>query len=187
MSRGKKPFMASAALNFFLGATVGVALTSVFWSSAWSSNQAQSIDEYMRLLDATPLLMDRRSSETTRALMQRMMSAHHRQDAEAEISELAEGYAWIGVSEVGYQEMASGRDVAAAATRNLYISEYMKDYMGVEAKPIAIVGNIGVQLEHENFRAKDGSVKTTTSVTVYEVRQGKLLRLWAFTPTSADH
>ena len=187
MTRPKDSFFANAALHFCLGAVVSGALVSVFWSTAWSANQAQSIDEYKTLLNKTPLLMGQAAAETTKGLMQRMMTAHHRQDAAAEIAELAEDYAWIGVSEAGYQEMVTGRDVAAAATRNLYASEYMKDYLGVEANPIAIVGNIGVQLEHENFRNKDGSVKTTSSLVIYEVRQGKLLRLWAYMPTSDDH
>ena len=142
---------------------------------------------YIRLLDKTPSLFAPKEAEDTKTLMARMMTAHHNQDSDAEIAELADNYAWIAVSEAGYQERASGKQIAAEMTRNLYASDYMKDYMGAKVQPIAIVGNIGVQLEHENFRDKTGQVKTTTALSVYEVRQGKLLRLWAFLPTSADH
>lgn len=188
MTRATRSKFARAVLPFCLGAAVSAAIAIVALPRAWSASQLQSIDEYTALLNAAPLLMDGQDAAATKELMRRMMTAHHRRDVEGEIAELAEdGYAWIKVSEIGYQELASGRDVAAAANRNFYASDHAKNYLGATAQPIAIVGNFGVQLEHENFREPDGQVKTTSAMTVYEVRQGKLQRLWAFTPTSADH
>lgn len=186
MSRSTR-FQFTTVRSFFLGVIIGGATIAALVPIAQSANQVQSLKDYTQLLDKTPLLFAPEEAAVTKALMARMMAAHHRQGSEAEIAELADSYAWVAVSEAGYQERASGKDIVAQMTRNLYASDYMKDYMGAKAQPIAIVGNIGVQLEHENFRDKTGNIKTTTALNIYEVRQGKLLRLWAFMPTAADH
>ena len=146
----------------------------------------QSFDEYKALLDDLPLLIDPRQARTTKGVMERTMLAHHNMDTDAAIAELDENYAWMRVFQGSAAAAVSGREVAREVTNNVYGGDYLHDYLGSDAQPIAIIGNLGVQLETENFKNEDGSLRTSTSVSIYEIKDGKLWRLWAFTPTEPD-
>ena len=172
--------------HLVVAAAIGAAIALSASSAVRSAYQAQSIDEFERLLDQVPVLLDPNAAQATRGVMKRSMVAHANRDANAAIAELGEGYAWIAVSEDGYQEMVSGRETAAEATRNLYQGDGLKNYLGATSTPIAIAGNFGIQVDYDNFQKADGSIEVKKTLSVFEVRGGKLLHLWSFWPGATE-
>jgi len=180
--------------SFSLGAHLVRALTTtlfVFSLAACSEDPRhvpleypiQSLDQYNALLDKVPVLTDTSQAQVTKGVMKRSMLAHHNRDTDAAVAELAEDYAWMRVFEGGAVAAVSGREVAREITNNVYGGDYLHDYLGSDSQPIAIVGNLGIQLETENFENEDGSLRVSTSVSIYEIKDGKLWRLWAFIPS----
>lgn len=169
--------------HLVLAAIMGSVMTLTVTSVAWSRYEAKSPEEYRKLLYEVPVFLDPELVEVTRGVMERSMVAHNNRDTDAAIAELAEGYSWMGVVDGGYQEMVSGRDTVEQVTRDLYEGSALDNYSGADSYPIAIVGNFGIQLDLDLYENEDGSQKITTSLNVFEVRDGKLLRLWAFFPS----
>jgi hypothetical protein len=174
--------------GFSGGVMVAAVVLLVASNLASSSNIAQSYDEYAALLDKVPTLLDPGQAEETKAIMRRTMLAHHRRDTDAAIAELGEDYSWNRIVEAGAVTLTKGRETAEAVTRNLYEkSDYLeKYYLGSESTPLAVVGNLGVQLEIENYKNEDGSTRVTKSLVIYEMKHGKLWRLWGFVPIEDD-
>lgn len=174
---------------------VAVALTVMASIAACSESPSQpeltypiqSFEEYKALLDKVPSLLDSPLAETTKGVMERSMRAHQNMDTDAAVAELSEDYAWMRVFEGSATAAVSGREVAREITYNVYEgSDYLHDYLGSDSRPIAIVGNLGIQLEIENFKNEDGSLRVSKSVSIYEIKDGKLWRLWAFVPAEPD-
>ena len=153
-------------------------------SFAWSYDLDQSFEDYKKLLDQTPLLLDSELGEATKGVMERSLIAHNARDTDASIAELGEDYAWIRVSEKGAKEFAKGREIARELTRNLYEGGAMDNYLGVDAQPLAIVGNIGIQLEIEGFQNEDGSTRMMNTLSIYEIKDGKITAADFITPTA---
>lgn len=169
---------------FLAGVSFTCASFCLLIVSAWSSGANQSLDDYAQLLMNAPVFVDAAEADSTRSLMSRMMDAHHRRDGVAEVAELHDDYSYVLVTDEAVTTLAESRDMARQMTENLYQSDYMKNYQGVVATPIAIVGNIGIQLEVERFAFDDGETTKTTTLSIYETKDGKLLRLWAFRPAT---
>ena len=143
----------------------------------------QSFEDYKALLDKAPSLLDSPIAATTKGVMERSMRAHHAMDTDAAVAELSEDYAWMHVFQGTATTAVSGREIAREITYNVYEgSDYLHDYLGSDSRPIAIVGNLGIQLEIENFKNEDGSLRASKSVSIYEIKDGKLWRIWAFVP-----
>jgi hypothetical protein len=174
----RKPF------GFAGGAITGAVVMLLASRFAASSNVVQSFDEYAALLDHVPMLLDPAQAEMTRGIMRRTMLAHHRRDTDAAIAELGEDYSWNRILESGAVTLSKGRDTAEKVTRSLYEgSDYLeKYYLGSDSTPLAIVGNLGVQLEIESYRNDDLTTRVTKSLVIYEVKDGKLWRVWGFVP-----
>ena len=176
----------SNAFHFAGGAFVSAIIAVAMTSGARTQNQPQSFEEYERRMEQIPLLLDDSQAQPTKALMKRVMFAHHNRDAVAEVAELGDEYSFIRVYEDGPAVLAESREIAEEMSRNLYESDYMKNYQGVEAHPIAIVGNIGVQLDIERFAFEDGTTEVHKILTIMETKDGKLWRNWAFNPITSE-
>lgn len=171
----------SNAFHFIGGAAVSAVL-AVAVSTAMSKNAPQSFDQYQTLIDEVPVLLNTDLADSAKSLMKRSMQAHHDQDSAALIADLGDDYSFYSVSADGPAALAESKEIAAEMTVNLYQSDYMKNYAGVKSTPIAIVGNIGIQLDVEAFEFKDGSREEMTILSLFETEDGKLKRLWAFYP-----
>ena len=175
--------MTYSNLSYFAGGVIlSAALMVSASSSVWTNNEPQSFEEFERLVDEAPVLLDSALANDTRALMKRTMLAHLQQDVAALVAELGEDYTFFGVYEDGPVALAEGRDIAEELSVNLYQSDYMKNYQGVKSHPIAIVGNIGIQLDIESFAFEDGTTEVHKILTVLELKDGKIWRNWAFNP-----
>ena len=172
--------------HFVGGVVVSTIVALTLTSGAWTKNEPQSLEEYERRIEHAPVLLDKDLAEATKAYMKGSMRAHHDQDVAALVAGLGEPYSFTRIYEEGPVELASSREMAEAASVSLYESDYMKNYRGVEAHPIAIVGNLGIQLEIESFEFEDGSTDVSTILTIYETKDGKLWRNWAFSPQVTD-
>lgn len=168
--------------HFVGGVVVSASVALALTSGAWTQNDPQSLEEYERRIEQAPVLLNKDLADATKAYMKGSMRAHHEQDVEALIAGLGEPYSFTRIYKEGPVELASSRKMAKAASVSLYESDYMKNYRGVEAHPIAIVGNLGIQLEIESFEFEDGSKDVSTILSVYEMKDGKLWRNWAFSP-----
>jgi len=172
--------------HFIGGAVTGSIIVLVFGASAWTMSETQSYEDYEKRFSKVTVLLDPKLAKDTMGVMKRVMFAHKRRDARAEVAELGENYTFTQVYEDGPVELASGREIAEQMSVNLYESDYMKNYRGVVAQPIAIVGNIGIQLDVETFEFEDGTQKVTKILTLLETRDGKLWRNWAFYPLGGE-
>ena len=177
--------MTYSNLKYFAGGMI-LSAALMLSSSVWTKNEPQSFEEFERLVEAAPVMLDTALVDETRALMKRSMLAHHQQDTAALVADLHEDYTFYSVSEDGPMALAESRDIAEEMTANLYQSDYMKNYMGVKSQPIAIVGNIGIQLDVEGFAFDDGTTEMHTILTLLELKDGKILRNWAFNPVVGE-
>lgn len=174
-----------------VGIAIGLILASAFSLGNTNSRSVtypiQSYSAYKVLVDKTPILLDAELAGVTKGVMERSMFAHINRDADGAIAELGDNYSWMRVFEGGATAAVSGRELAGAITKNLYSGDIeQQNYLGSNSRPLAIVGNLGIQLEMENYRREDGSIAITNIVSILEVRDGKIWRLWAFQPTDAQ-
>lgn len=173
-------------LYHFIGGAAFSAILALVVSAASSKNDPQSFETYEHLVNTAPVLLDADLADATKTLMKRSMLAHHNQDAAALIADIGNPYSYYSVSEEGPVALAESHEMAAEMTVNLYESDYMKNYAGVESTPIAVVGNFGIQLDVEAFEFEDGSREEMTILSLLETKDGKIRRLWAFYPTLPD-
>lgn len=172
-------------MAYFIGGAV-LSAAVAFSSGAWTQNNPMSVQDYESRLDQAPVYLSAALSDQTKAFMKRSMRAHLSQNVDALIADLGEEYSFTRIYEEGAVELAESREMAEEMSISLYESDYMKNYRGVESYPIAIVGNLGIQFDIETFTFEDGSKDVSKILTVYEMKDGKLWRNWAFTPVSED-
>lgn len=165
-------------LAFFLGAITTTGIGACIPSDA--SSQGQSYEAYQALLEEAPILLDTGQAQVTKAVMSRSVLAFLERDAQASVDELADDYSWNKVGIDGATKMASGREVTYQMTKNLYESDFFDAYLGLESIPLGVIGNLGIQYEVEQFLLQDGSKHVMKTLAIYEMKGGKLWRLWAF-------
>jgi len=147
----------------------------------------QSYAAYKALLDDIPVLLDKGDAEATRGVIERSFLAHMARDADASIAELATtDYSWNKVGAEGAIKMASGLDKTRELAKEMYEGSFFDNYLGLELTPIAIIDNLGIQYEVEQFRNEDGSVYVLRNLVVYEIKDDKLWRLWSFSPSVSE-
>ena len=164
------------------GAVLGfLAQIPVSRSAAAKQAEWQTAQEYQRLVDAAWTAQDDATTRITKAMLVRTWLAHANRDAEAAVDQLADDYAWYRISDEGPRNVVSGKEKVMAATTALYASGALDDYLGFRAIPLAVVGNLAVQLEAEAYASADGR-KDVQMLTIYEMKEGKHRRLWSFIP-----
>lgn len=176
----------SNVVHFLSGAIIASIVATIATTSALTQNTAQTFEEYARRVELAPVLLDGGLALEAKGVMTRMMLAHKQRDGIAEVAELGDNYSFTQIHEEGPVVLAEGREIAEEMSVNLYESEYMKSYRGVVAHPIAVVGNIGIVLDIETYEFADGTNEVNKILSIYETRDGKLWRNWAFYPITRD-
>lgn len=155
-------------------------------SAVAQQNEWQTVQDYQRLVDTAWIAANDERTRITKALLVRTWVAHANRDPQAAVDELAEDYSWYRVSDDGPRNVVSGKSKVLAATKALYDGDALDNYLGFRAIPLAVVGNLAVQLEAEAYETADGR-KDVQMLTIYELKDGKHRRLWSFVPeTFAD-
>ncbi|MSO96680.1 MAG: hypothetical protein EXR11_00460 [Rhodospirillaceae bacterium] len=111
------------------------------------------------------------------ALVQRQRDAFTRKDTTAMLADLADDYAWFRILDDGSAvKSASGK--AEVAER---MAAFFKTvpYTGSAVDRTMSVGNYIVAEEKDTFETPQGP-KTQVTLGVYEIKDGKLRRAWAF-------
>ena len=170
--------------SFLAGAAAALAISGLLAST--EDNPAQSFAAYQELLEATPVLLDEGQAEDTKGVITRSLAAFLARDAEGSVAELSEDYSWNKITPDGAVRMVTGVEPTLEITRNLYESNFFESYLGVHSTPLGIIGNLGVQYEVEEWINDDGSKRVLRTLAIYEIKQGKLWRLWAFQPFLGD-
>ena len=162
------------------------AQTSFSQSGVAQQDEWQTAQRYQQLVDAAWIAQNDQTTQITKAMLVRTWLAHASQDPQAAVAELADDYAWYRISDEGPRNVVSGKEKVLAATTALYAGDALDGYLGFRAIPLAVVGNLAVQLEAEAYQLAEGR-KDVQMLTIYEMKDGKHRRLWSFVPeTFAD-
>jgi hypothetical protein len=143
----------------------------------------QSYATYKALLDDMPVLLDKGDAQATKGVIERAFLAHMARDTDASIAELSTDYSWNKVGAEGAVKMANGLDKTYQLAKQMYEGPFFDNYLGLESTPIAVIDNLGIQYEVEQFRNEDDSVYVLRNLVIYEIKDDKLWRLWSFSPS----
>ncbi len=104
-------------------------------------------------------------------------------DAEASAASLAEDFSWYRVTDEGPQPMVRGRAATLERLRQFFASPMWESGTNSEVHRLGMVGNTLVQVEIDTLNLGNGPVRQT-SLHVYEFRDGKRWREFAFYPAA---
>lgn len=113
---------------------------------------------------------------TNRELLEMQVQAFNRKDADALGALLAEDYCWYTVGEDGPHKAAEGRAQTVERMRGFFAA---MPYSESRIAGVLEVGHVIVAVEKDTFM-QDGQPVQRTTLGVYEYRDGRLRRAWAF-------
>ncbi|MBT8062319.1 MAG: hypothetical protein KJO85_06510 [Gammaproteobacteria bacterium] len=169
---------------FILGAATAIGVMAAVPEKA--RLPGQSYVEFKALIDAMPVLLDEGQAQATKGVIERSFVAHMARDTDASIAELSPDYSWNKIGEKGAVQMAGGLETTYQLAKEMYEGDFFDNYLGLQTTPVAVIGNLGIQYEVEQFRNEDDSIFTLRTLAIYEVKDGKLWRLWSFSPRSGE-
>ncbi|MDX2223132.1 MAG: nuclear transport factor 2 family protein [Rhodospirillaceae bacterium] len=108
-------------------------------------------------------------------------TAFMNKDAAAAAATVTEDFEWWIIGPDGPKQVVKGR----AATEKLIGQFFAASDFESKVYRLGMVGNILVQVEVDTVPQPDGTKKTTTSLELYEFRDGKRWREWRFQPTDS--
>ncbi|MSR09232.1 MAG: nuclear transport factor 2 family protein [Gammaproteobacteria bacterium] len=153
----------SGLAGFVAGALLILALTSVAEQTYTWGEQYRTIPaRYQKMIDDSELAFTKR-------------------DVAASGTALTEDFSWYTVKEDGPKEMVRGRE-ATMARLKVFFESPMWTTNDSEVHRLGMVGNTLVQVEIDSLQMNDKPVRQT-SLHVYEFRDGKRWREFAFYPT----
>jgi ketosteroid isomerase-like protein len=153
----------SAVAGFLGGALLVPALTTLAGQTYTWGEQYRSIPaRYQKMIDDSELAFTRR-------------------DVEAAGASMTEDFSWYTVKEDGPKEMVRGRE-ATMARLKMFFESPMWTTSDSEVHRLGMVGNTLVQVEIDSLNMNGKPVRQT-SLHVYEFRDGKRWREFAFYPT----
>ena len=153
----------SALAGFIAGAGVVIA-------ASVAASQVTTWGEQYRSIPATYQKM---IDDSERAFMQR--------DVAASGASLAEDFSWYTVKDDGPKEMVRGRAATVERLKQFFASP-MWTTSDSEVHRLGMVGNTLVQVEIDTLNLNGKPVRQT-SLHIYEFRDGKRWREFAFYPT----
>ena len=107
--------------------------------------------------------------------------AFTKRDVDAAGASLAEDFSWYRVTDKGPEEMVHGRTATMERLRQFFTSP-MWTANDSEVHRLGMVGNTLVQVEIDSLNLNGKPVRQT-SLHIYEFKDGKRLREFAFYPT----
>jgi ketosteroid isomerase-like protein len=162
-SRSSRWPLRAVAAGFLAGVLAFPALTSL-------AEQTYTWGEQYRVIPASYQKMIDDSED---AFMKR--------DVAASGASLAEDFSWYTVKDDGPKEMVRGRE-ATMARLKMFFESPMWTTSDSEVHRLGMVGNTLVQVEIDTLQL-DGKPVRQTSLHIYEFRNGKRWREFAFYPT----
>ena len=153
----------SGLAGFVAGALLIPALTSVAEQTYTWGEQYRTIPaRYQKMIDDSELAFTKR-------------------DVAASGAAMTEDFSWYTVKEDGPKEMVRGREATMARLR-IFFESPMWTTNDSEVHRLGMVGNTLVQVEIDTLQM-NGKPLRQTSLHVYEFRDGKRWREFAFYPT----
>ena len=153
----------SALAGFTAGALAITALTSLAEQTYTWGEQYRTIPaRYQKMIDDSELAFTKR-------------------DVEASGAALTEDFSWYTVREDGPKEMVRGRE-ATMARLKMFFESPMWTTNDSEVHRLGMVGNTLVQVEIDTLNMNGKPVRQT-SLHIYEFKDGKRWREFAFYPT----
>ncbi len=153
----------SALFGFAAGALLVPALTSMAKQTYTWGEQYRTIPaRYQKMIDDSELAFTKR-------------------DVEASGAAMTEDFSWYTVKDDGPKEMVRGREATMARLKTFFASP-MWTTNDSEVHRLGMIGNTLVQVEIDSLQM-NGRPKRQTSLHVYEFRDGKRWREFAFYPT----
>jgi ketosteroid isomerase-like protein len=149
--------------GFLAGVLVLPALTGIAEQTYTWGEQYRTIPEsYQKMID-----------DSENAFMKR--------DVAASGASLAEDFSWYTVKDDGPKEMVRGRE-ATMARLKMFFESPMWTTSNSEVHRLGMIGNTLVQVEIDTLNPEGKPVRQT-SLHIYEFRDGKRWREFAFYPT----
>ncbi len=165
---GLLPRLRYLVTGFLAGALVwpwiGTSLAEQTQSYTWGEQYRSIPQRYQRIIE-----------DSERAFLAR--------DAEASAASLADDFSWYRVTDEGPQQMVSGRAATLERLRQFFASPMWESGTNSEVHRLGMVGNTLVQVEIDTLNMGNGPVRQT-SLHVYEFRDGKRWREFAFYPAA---
>lgn len=162
-SRSSQWSLRSLVTGFLAGALALPALTSIAEQTYTWGEQYRTIPaSYQKMID-----------DSENAFMKR--------DVEASGASLAEDFSWYTVKDDGPKEMVRGREATMERLKTFFASP-MWTANDSEVHRLGMIGNTLVQVEIDTMNF-DGKPVRQTSLHIYEFRDGKRWREFAFYPT----
>lgn len=161
--RTSRVSLRSALAGFTAGAFAATALTVLAEQTYTWGEQYRTIPaRYQKMIDDSELAFTKR-------------------DVEASGAALTEDFSWYTVKEDGPKEMVRGRE-ATMARLKMFFESPMWTTNDSEVHRLGMVGNTLVQVEIDTLNLNGKPVRQT-SLHIYEFRDGKRWREFAFYPT----
>lgn len=161
--RTSRSSLRSALAGFVAGALAVAALTGIAGETYTWGEQYRTIPaHYQKMID-----------DSEAAFMKR--------DVEASGAALAEDFSWYTVKDDGPKEMVRGRAATMERLRMFFASPVWTT-SDSEVHRLGMVGNTLVQVEIDTLNMEGKPVRQT-SLHIYEFRDGKRWREFAFYPT----
>ncbi len=162
-SRSSPWSLRAVLAGFLAGVLVLPALTGIAEQTYTWGEQYRAIPEsYQKMID-----------DSENAFMKR--------DVAASGASLAEDFSWYTVKDDGPKEMVRGRE-ATMARLKMFFESPMWTTSNSEVHRLGMVGNTLVQVEIDTLNPEGKPVRQT-SLHIYEFRDGKRWREFAFYPT----
>jgi hypothetical protein len=111
------------------------------------------------------------------AIVRRQRDAFSAKDLDGLMADLADEYRFFRITPEGAVCEAGSKAEARARLAQFF---KMAPYLGSRVDRTMVVGNYIVAEEQDTFRMPDGGDKTTTTLGVYEFRDGKMVRAFSF-------
>ncbi len=158
------PWSLRSALAGFAGGVLAVAALTVVAEQTytWGEQYRTIPAHYQKMIDDSEVAFTKR-------------------DVEASGAALTEDFSWYTVKEDGPKEMVRGRE-ATMARLKMFFESPMWTTNDSEVHRLGMVGNTLVQVEIDTLNMNGKPVRQT-SLHIYEFRDGKRWREFAFYPT----
>lgn len=111
------------------------------------------------------------------AVVHEQMDAFNRQDVEAMAERVAPDFVWFSVDDDEVRVEARGRAALAEGMRS-----YFESFPSVrsEAEASVVSGRFAVVRERARWTDESGEERTQVSLGVYEIRNGRIQRVWYY-------
>jgi len=115
--------------------------------------------------------------QTVMSVLKRNAEAFENRDVDGLINNMAEDIIAYRMADEGPMAVINGKNNAREMLSKTFSQS--SSYVESELPETIVVGPLGIQIEEDTFRTKDG-LKTATTVAIYHIKDDKIWRVYNF-------